>query len=162
MAKEPILRHAEAGMRLKGLETELTVPQADRAVRERGAADVASKQALDARELVLEVLGLVAEGAAGAVGAGRFDGVADAFGVAVEAIGHDGEVGREQAVVVDEDDVREAFGDAGADELRDHLAADRAPGVVDAVGGADGFGVVEGGGGVAVGDDLGWGGGLVG
>jgi hypothetical protein len=141
-------------MFLEGLDSEIAVPKADRAVRECGAADLTGEEALDPGKFVLQVLGLVAECAAAAIGAGGLDGVADTFGAGVDAVGDDGKVGREQAVIVDEDDVGEALADAGANELSNQFAADRAPGVVDAVGGADGFGIVERNGGIAVVDDL--------
>lgn len=96
----------------------------------------------------------MAEGAARAVGAGRLDGVSYAFGASIDTVRHDREIGRKQTIIVDEDNKGKALGHAGADELCDQFATDGTPGMVHPVGGANGFGIVEGRGRVAVGEDL--------
>lgn len=60
MAKEPILRHREAGVIVEHADKKLTVPERDGAVREGRAADEARKSTVDAGYLVLEILRLLA------------------------------------------------------------------------------------------------------
>lgn len=81
------------------------------------------------------------------------DRIPDTLNFPGQAVGDDGEVRRQRAVVVDQQGVLELLGGVGADELGDDLRADGAPDVVDAVGAADFLGVVQGFRRVAVGDD---------
>ncbi len=141
-------------MSLEGLNHKFAIPEADRPVWESGTADLAGEEALDTGKLVLEVLGLLAESATGAVGASRFDSVPNAFGTRIDAVRDDRKVGRKQAVVVDKDDIRKALGHAGANKLGNQFAANGAPGVVHSVSGTNRFRIVERGGRVAIGENL--------
>ena len=58
VAKEPVLADREAWMLLEGLDEEFAVPDRDCAMREGGAADDAGEDALEAGELVFDVLSL--------------------------------------------------------------------------------------------------------
>ena len=123
-------------------------------MRKSSAADFAGEETLDAAELVLEVLRLLTQGPAGPSGASGFDGVANTFRMHVNAFGDDWKIWWKQAVVVNEDNVGEAFADTGTDKLSNEFATDWTPGTVDAIYIADVFSVVEWGGRVAVCNDL--------
>jgi hypothetical protein len=59
VAKEPILRDAEARVFMECLDEKIAVPKRNSTVGERGRTDLASKCTLDTAELVLEILGSV-------------------------------------------------------------------------------------------------------
>lgn len=61
VAKEPVLGDTEAGVFVECLDEEFAVPQGDGAVGERRRANLAGEFTLDTAELVLEILGLLAE-----------------------------------------------------------------------------------------------------
>lgn len=137
---------------MESLDQKGSIPQRDRAMRECRRPNLPSQSPLKSADLVLQVLSLLAQRAFARLWADGFDRVANTFDFAFHAIADDGEVGGESAVVVDEKDVFEVFSGVAADELSDDFAADGRPDVIDAVGAADGFGIVERGGAVAVGD----------
>jgi hypothetical protein len=143
----------------ESLDQKPRIPQRNRTMRKRRTPDLTRQLPLQPTDLILQILRLLAHRALRRIRPDRLDRIPDNFHLPFQAIADYGEVGWQSAVVVDEQDVGVAFGGVAADVLGDDLAADRTPDVVDAVGSADFFGVVEGGGAVAVGDDedvFGW------
>jgi hypothetical protein len=160
VAEEPILGDAETGVFVECLDEKLTVPKRNSTVGESGRTDLTSEGTLDTAELVFEILCsevllvtikaytcsgdlLLAEVSLGRVGTDGLDGVTDAHHIALETIGHDREVLWQRAVIVNEKDVLEGLCCIASNELGHNLRTNRAPQVVDTVGLADLFGVVQ-------------------
>jgi len=61
VAKEPILGNAEARVLVKSVDEEFAVPERDGTVGESRRSNLAGKLALDATELVLKILSLLAK-----------------------------------------------------------------------------------------------------
>jgi hypothetical protein len=137
-------------MRAESINQKPRIPKRNSAMRKRRAANLARKFSLQSTDLVLQILCLLTICPLRRVGSDRLDGIPNNLHFPLEAIADDGEVRWQGAVVVDEQDVGVSFGGIAADVLGDDLAADGTPDVVDAVWLADFFGVVEGGGAVAV------------
>lgn len=153
VTKEPILRDRVTRVIVEGLDEELAVPERNGAVRESSTADLAGKGTLETRQLVLEILSLLAPGTLGGVGTDTLDGVTDGLDLADEAVTHDGEVGRQSTVVINEEHILEALGLVATNVLGDNLGADAGPDVLDTVFGADIRGIVERRIRVTIGDD---------
>ena len=102
VSKEPVLRHAEAWVRVESLNQEPGVPERDGSMWESRGADDACKLSLQPADLVFEVLRLLTESTSRRIRANRFDGVSDTLYLAFHAVADYGEVGREGAVVIDE------------------------------------------------------------
>jgi hypothetical protein len=71
-------------------------------VWESSRADLASKLTLNTAELVLKILGLLTKVALGGVWSDRFDGVANAHGLASQALSDNGEVVRQCTIIVNQ------------------------------------------------------------
>jgi hypothetical protein len=146
-------------MRAESINQKPRIPKRNSAMRKRRATDLARKFALQSTDLVLQILCLLTIRPLRRVGPDRLDRIPNNLHFAFEAIADDGEVWWQSTVVVDEQDICVTLGGVAADVLGDDLAADGTPDVVDAVWLADFFGIVEGGGAVAVcdyEDVLGW------
>jgi len=105
-----ILRHTKPGMLIKHLYQKFSIPQPNRAMRKRRAAKLTRKRPLNSTKFILQILSLLAERAFAGFGSDGFNGIAHTFYAAGHAIGDDGEVGGEGAVVVDHEDVFEVCG----------------------------------------------------
>ena len=133
VTEEPILRDTEARMLMECLDEQLAVPQSDSAVRESSRTDATSEVALNTAQLVFEILRLLAVISLGAVGADTLDGIAETHNVALQPLSNDRKVRWQGAVIVNQQDILEAFGSITADELSDDLRTDRGPQMVNTV-----------------------------
>lgn len=122
-------------------------------MRESCAAYPACKRSLQSTDFILQVLSLLAQRAFKRPRAHGLYRVANAIDIALQPVAHDRKICRQRAVVVDEEDIGEAFRGVAPDVLSYDFATDRAPNVVDAVLTTDFFGVVQRHGTVAVCDD---------
>lgn len=96
-------------------------PQRDGSVRECGAANPPGETPGQAGQFVLQVLCLLAIRSARGIGPNGFDRIADAADFLVEP-GHDhGKVGREDTIVVDQEDVLNVFDRVATDEYGNDL-----------------------------------------
>jgi hypothetical protein len=102
-------------------------------MRESGTSNLACERSLQSTDLVFQVLSLLAQGAFGRFRAYRFDCIANALDFAFQLITYDRKVRRECAVVVNEENVSKSFCGVATNVLRDNLATDRTPDVIDAV-----------------------------
>lgn len=76
---------------------------------------------------------MLAERAFGRLWAHRLDRIANTFDIVFQPVAHDREIRRQCTVVIDEENISEAFRGVTPDVLSDDLAADRAPNVVHSV-----------------------------
>jgi hypothetical protein len=153
VAKEPVLGNTETGMLVESLDKEFAVPERDGTMGESGGTNLTSELTLDTAELVLEILGLLAEVALCRVRSDGLDSISDALHIALHSLSDDREVIREGAVVIDEQDVLETLRSIASHELSDDFGSDRRPDVVHTVRAAHLLRIVERGGAVTVGDD---------
>jgi hypothetical protein len=112
-------------------------------MRESSTSDLACERSLQSTDLVFQVLSLLAQSAFRRSWAYRFDCVADAHDFAFQLITYDRKVWWECAVVVNEENVSKSFCGVATNVLRDNLATDRAPNVIDAVLTTDLFCVIK-------------------
>ena len=102
VAKEPILGDTETRMLVEGLDEEFAVPERDGTMGESGGTDLTSELSLNTAELVLQILGLLAEVALCRIRPDRLDSVSDALYIALHALSDDREVVRQGTVIIDE------------------------------------------------------------
>jgi hypothetical protein len=113
-------------------------------VGKSGTSNLACERSLQSADLVFQVLSLLAESTFGRLRSHRLDCIADAHDFAFQLIAHNWEVGRECAIIVDQENISKAFGRVATDILRDNLAAHRTPNVVDTVLTTDLFRIIQG------------------
>lgn len=153
VTKEPVLRDGKAGVVMEHLYQKLAVPERYGAVREPRTPTLPRERSLEFRDLVLHILGPLAPIPHTPVGADALDHISITLGFVHQPVPYNRKVGRDQTIVVDQQNILERLGGVAPDELGDDLGPEGRLDVVHAVGSADGLGVIEWSGRVAVRDD---------